>query len=58
MPEIAIPTPTPMKIAPPATPRREAGTWGRTFGAASTISAPPATPATKRQTKNQAKPTG
>ena len=47
-----------MKIAPPAKPRREAGTCGSTASAASTISAPPDTPAAKRQTKNQEKEKG
>ncbi|MNF93771.1 hypothetical protein D3C84_764570 [compost metagenome] len=53
-----MPTPTPMKMTPPASPRREAGTCARTVGAASTISAPPAVPERKRQAKNHAKDTG
>lgn len=38
--------------------RREGVTCDSTVGAASNVSAPPETPAAKRQTKNQAKPTG
>ena len=53
-----IPRPTPVKITPAASPRREAGTYGSTASAASTISAPPDTPAAKRQTKNHAKDSG
>ncbi|MCY1439120.1 hypothetical protein D9M71_553410 [compost metagenome] len=58
MPDAAIPTPTPMKITPPARPRREGGTCASTVGAARTISAPPATPESNRQAKNQAKDRG
>ena len=47
-----MPRPTPVKIAPPASPRRPGGTCGSTVGAASTISAPPAPPAAARQAKN------
>ena len=53
-----MPAPTPMKIAPPARPRREALMLGSTVGAARTISAPPAKPAAERQAKNQAKLSG
>ncbi|MNL24405.1 hypothetical protein D3C87_1458360 [compost metagenome] len=58
VPDAAIPTPTPMKIKPPAKPRREGGTCASTVGAARTIKAPPATPERNRQAKNQAKDTG
>ena len=50
-----MPAPTPMKMAPPARPRREGLMPGSTAGAASTISIPPARPEAKRQAKNQAK---
>ncbi len=53
-----MPAPTPMKIAPPARPRREGLMLGSTVGAARTISAPPAKPEAKRQPKNQAKSSG
>ena len=47
-----------MKIEPPASPRRDAGTCGNTAGAASAISTPPEMPAAKRHTKNQQKESG
>ncbi|MNL16969.1 hypothetical protein D3C87_1380370 [compost metagenome] len=53
-----MPTPTPMKMIPPASPRRDAGTCASTVGAASTISAPPDVPERKRQAKNHTKDTG
>ena len=53
-----MPSPTPVKIAPPARPRRAAGTCGSTVGAARTISTPPATPDARRQTKNHANASG
>ena len=53
-----MPSPTPVKITPPARPRRAGGTCGRTVGAASTMRAPPATPDARRQTKNQANDSG
>jgi hypothetical protein len=40
-------------MAPLAMPRRAAGTCGSTVDAASTMMAPPASPDTKRQPKNQ-----
>ena len=58
MPEAAIPSPTPVKMIPPANPRRAAGTTGSKVGAASTINMPPARPAAKRQTKNQRNESG
>jgi hypothetical protein len=58
VPEAAMPRPTPVKIAPPASPRRAAGTCASTTGAASTVSTPPATPAANRQTKNHEKGSG
>lgn len=45
-------------MRPPARPWRATGTCGNTVGAASTMSAPPASPEAKRQTKNQAKENG
>ena len=53
-----MPSPTPVKMAPPASPRRAAGTWASTAGAATTINAPPAIPAEKRQPKNHTKESG
>ena len=53
-----MPRPTPVKIAPLASPRRADGTCGSTAGAASTISTPPAKPEAKRQTKNHPKESG
>ena len=53
-----MPRPTPVKMAPPARPRRSGGTCGSTEGAARTITTPPATPEAKRQRKNQAKDSG
>ena len=47
-----------MKMAPPASPRRGAGTYGSTVGAASAINAPPASPEAKRQTKNHENDSG
>jgi len=58
VPEAAMPSPTPVKIAPPARPRRRGGMPGITLGAASAISTPPVPPDKKRQKKNQAKPSG
>jgi hypothetical protein len=58
VPETTMPRPTPVKIAPPAKPRRDAGTCGSTASAASTISAPPEIPAAKRQRKNHENETG
>ena len=52
VPEAAIPSPTPAKIAPLASPRRRSATWGSTAGAASTISTPPLMPDSSRQAKN------
>jgi hypothetical protein len=53
-----MPMPTPVKIAPPASPRRDDGTCGSTTGAASAIKTPPETPEANRQTKNQPKESG
>ena len=53
-----MPSPTPVKIAPAARPRRPAGITGITLGAASAISTPPVAPDRKRHRKNQAKPSG
>ena len=53
-----MPRPTPVKISPPARPRRAAGTCGSTVGGASTMSEPPARPARKRQRTNQRKDRG
>ncbi|MNG04747.1 hypothetical protein D3C84_879020 [compost metagenome] len=53
VPEPAIPKPMPRKIAPLASPRRDAGTCGSTVAATNTMIAPPATPDSKRQPKNQ-----
>ena len=58
MPEAATPSPTPVKMAPPTSPRWPAGTCGSTASAASTIIVPPAIPAAKRQVKNQANGSG
>src|SRR3954470_23070683 len=58
VPEAAMPIPTPVKIAPPAMPRRPGGIAAITVGAASAISTPPVPPDRKRQAKNQAKLTG
>src|SRR4051794_9031044 len=58
VPEAAMPRPTPVKIAPPAMPRRVGGIAAITVGAASAISTPPVPPDRKRQAKNQAKLTG
>src|SRR5690348_6417540 len=58
VPEAAMPIPTPVKIAPPAMPRRLAGIAASTVGAASTISTPPVPPDRNRQAKNHAKLTG
>jgi hypothetical protein len=53
-----MPRPTPVKMTPPATPRRSGRTWGKTVGAASTMSTPPATPAARRQTRYHANDRG
>jgi hypothetical protein len=53
-----MPSPTPVKITPPAIPRRACGTCGNTVGAARTMSTPPATPAARRQTKYHANDSG
>ncbi|MNT65986.1 hypothetical protein D3C72_2040160 [compost metagenome] len=53
VPDPAMPSPMPRKIAPLASPLREAGTCGNTVDATSTMIAPPATPESKRQPKNQ-----
>jgi hypothetical protein len=53
-----MPRPTPVKMTPPASPRRAAGTCGSTVGAASTMRAPPAAPAARRQAKYQANDSG
>jgi len=58
VPEAAMPRPTPVKIAPLASPRRDGWTCRITSGAASAIKAPPETPDAKRQTKNQPKESG
>src|SRR3954453_3634357 len=58
VPEAAMPRPTPVKIAPPAMPRRVGGITAITVGAANAISTPPVPPDRKRQVKNQAKLTG
>ena len=58
VPEAAMPRPTPVKIAPLASPRRDGATCGSTTGAASAIKAPPEIPDAKRQTKNQPKESG
>lgn len=58
VPEAAMPSPTPVKMTPPARPRRAGGTWGSTMGAASAMSAPPATPAPRRQAKYQENDSG
>src|SRR5215472_9286237 len=55
VPEAAMPRPTPVKITPPATPRRPGGIAAITVGAARAMSTPPVPPETKRQTKNQPK---
>lgn len=47
-----------MNMKPLTAPRRAGGMCGKTVGAASTISAPPPMPETKRQVKNHAKSTG
>ena len=49
-----MPSPTPVRITPLATPRREAGTWAITLEGARIIRAPPTMPDSSRQTKNQA----
>ena len=53
-----MPSPTPVKITPAASPRRCAGTHGRTAGGAITIRTAPARPEPKRQTMNQEKARG
>ena len=58
VPEAAIPRPTPVKIAPLASPRRDGGICGRTSGAANAINAPPATPDPTRQAKYHQKESG
>ena len=58
VPDAAMPSPTPVKMSPPASPRRAAGTCGSTVGGARTIRVPPARPARKRQRKNQRKDSG
>ena len=52
MPEAAIPSATPVRISPLASPRRSGGTWAMTADGARTISIPPVTPASIRQAKN------
>ncbi|MNF92409.1 hypothetical protein D3C84_750530 [compost metagenome] len=53
VPDPAMPSPIPRKIAPLARPLREAGTCGNTVPATSTMIAPPAMPDSRRQPKNQ-----
>lgn len=53
-----MPSPTPVKITPPASPRRAGGTCFNTAGAASAISAPPDIPAANRHVKYQANDKG
>ncbi len=53
-----MPSPTPVKTTPPASPRCADGTCGSTTGAASAISTPPEMPEAKRQVKNQPKESG
>lgn len=48
----------PVKMTPPARPRREGATCESTVGAARTIRTPPAKPEARRQAKNQANETG
>src|SRR5215831_13263833 len=44
VPETAMPRPTPVKITPPATPRRPGGIAAITVGAARAMSTPPVPP--------------
>ena len=53
-----MPSPTPVKMMPPASPRRSAGTSAQHSGRRGTISMPPARPAAERQRKNQRKESG
>jgi hypothetical protein len=58
VPDAAMPTPSPRKMAPAAIPRRPPGTCGSTTLPTSTMMAPPVTPDSKRQKKNQPGETG
>ena len=51
VPLAVMPSPTPVKMMPPARPRRAGGTPGKMCDAANTINAPPAAPAMNRHTK-------